>query len=376
MNSIQQSRDQRPNTSDSSVSSQNRGVFTIEGCSGVSRPTFGGSMNLSIAAKFGLPAIALAGVLVACPTTPVEPTKTTFSVSPTDKATNVVETANVVLTFSAAMPDAAKSVVSLKDGATIVDAKATWDTAKKILTVDPTNALGFSKTYTVAVTATKDAAGVEVAAKSTTFTVKADPNVGGGGVKVSTLLYDGSIAYDAPTATTTAKYAFFNSSSVVGTFGVGSLNDAVSRGVLRFTLPAGVTAAQVKTATLDLTQKAVVGSPYTAQGGLQVYAAGFGTMFTDAAPSTPTIKASYESGTTLFSGPTAEPATVDGGKVSVDVTAYVLAQLAVTPTSNTADLLVRFKTEVAGQTPYVRFYSSEAAAADAAKKPALTITLK
>jgi Bacterial Ig-like domain len=340
-------------------------------------------MNLSIAAKFGLPAIALAAVLVACPEPVVPPvSKTTYTVSPADKATGVLETANVVLTFSAAMPDTAKSAVTLKDGTAAIAATSTWDATKKILTVDPTAALGFSKVITVAVAATKDAAGVDVDAKSTTFTVKA-ATTGTGGTKTGTLTADGSIVLDYATATAAEKFTFYATPPAPvggfpvgdlrpGTFRVGDVSDAVARGALRFTLPAGVTAAQVATATLSIDQKVITGTPYTSLGGLQVQGADFGAaLAADAADA----GADYKSGTAAINGPIVEPGAVT--KIDVDVTSYVIAQLTASKTN--ADLLVRFKTEPAaasGAQKDVRFHSSEAVAPNDTKKPALTITLK
>ena len=340
-------------------------------------------MNLSIAAKLGFPALALAATLVACPDPVVNPVvaKTTYTVVPANAATGVSETANVVLTFSAAMPETAKNAVTLKDGTTAIAVTSTWDLTKKILTVDPTASLGFSKVITVGVAATADAAGVTVDAKTTSFTVKAA--TGTGGTKTGTLTADGSILLDYAVAPAAEKYTFYatppaptggfpTGDARPGTFRVGDVSDAVARGALRFTLPAGVTAAQVATATLSIDQKVITGTPYTALGGLQVQGADFGaTLASDAADA----GVDYKSGTAAINGPTVEPGAVT--KIDVDVTSYVVAQLTASKTN--ADLLVRFKTEPAtasGAQKDVRFHSSEAVAPNDTKKPALTITLK
>jgi hypothetical protein len=331
-------------------------------------------MNLSIAAKLGVIAFASVAVLASCMDPVVQPVaKTTYTVSPADKTTGVLETAKVVLTFSAAMPDAAKTIITLKDGATVVPSTPTWDTTKKILTVSPTSALGFSKVISVVGTASADAAGLVVDAKTTTFTVKA-ATTGTGGTKTGTLTADGSIVLDL----TTTKYAFYATPPAVanaGTFNVGDVGDGAARGVLRFALPAGVTAAQVASATLEVNQKIVTSTPYTSLGGLQVQGGDFGTAIgSDNADSA----ADFASGTTTFNGPVAELAA--GVKlVSVDVTSYVTGQLTAGKTN--ADLIVRFKNEpttvpATQVVKTVRFFSSEAVAPDDVSKPVLKVNLK
>jgi hypothetical protein len=207
-------------------------------------------MNLSIASKLGIFAVASFALFAACDTTP-QVTKTTYTVVPANAATGVSETANVVLTFSAAMPEASKSAVTLKDGATTIAATSTWDATKKILTVDPTASLGFSKVITVAVAATADAAGNAVDAKSTTFTVKAAPV--GGADQSATL--DGANTDGYFKADTSADASVGGVAGMRVGYTVVSATgapDGIAKAFLSFTLPAGVTAAKVNSAKLTL----------------------------------------------------------------------------------------------------------------------------
>jgi Bacterial Ig-like domain len=326
-------------------------------------------MNLSIAAKLGLPALALVAALAAC-TDPVVPvTKTTFTVSPADKATGVLETSKVVLTYNAAMADSAKTSVTLKDGATVVPSTPVWDTAKKVLTVTPTSALGFSKVISVVVAAAKDAAGGDVDPKTTTFTVKAGPI--GGTTKSFVSTNDGNIAGDYPVVNTAASvlttFAFnATSPSVPGTLAVGNIFDGVSRGAVRFTL-AGVTPAQITKATLNLDIPAanVVGTPLTTLGGLQIKGVNFGT---DIAADGVDAKADFQTGDAGATDVTVSASS----KVSVDVTAFVKTLVA----NGNADFIIRFKTEPATKGAYTAGQSLRISALEsttAANRPTLEI---
>jgi Bacterial Ig-like domain len=208
-------------------------------------------MNLSIAAKLGLPALALVGVLAAC--TPPEPVvdKTTFTVSPTDKATGVAETSKVVLTYTAAMADAAKTSVTLKDGAAVLPSTPVWDAAKKVLTVTPTSTLGFSKSISVVVAAAKDAAGGDVDPRTTSFTVKTAPV---GGTDTPATLdganTDGFFKADSAATPSSGGVAGMRVGYTVDS--ATGAPDGDGKAFISFTLPAGVSAAKVNSAKLTL----------------------------------------------------------------------------------------------------------------------------
>jgi hypothetical protein len=235
-------------------------------------------MNLSIAAKLGVIAFASVVGLAAC-TDPVVPpvSKTTYTVSPADKATGVLETAKVVLTFSAAMPDAAKTIITLKDGATVVPSTPTWDTTKKILTVSPTSALGFSKVISVVGTASADAAGLVVEPKTTTFTVKA-ATIGGTDqpATLDAANTDGFFKADSAADASASGLAGMR----VGYTVASGAPDGIGKAFLSFTLPAGVTAAKVTSAKLTMvnTPTKVYTTPVVDEGtkgdGTDLFAAG------------------------------------------------------------------------------------------------------
>jgi Bacterial Ig-like domain len=345
-------------------------------------------MNLSIAAKFGLPALALAAALVACPKTEEVVAKTTYTVVPANAATGVLETANVVLTFSAAMPDTAKSAVTLKDGTAAIAATSTWDATKKILTVDPTAALGFSKVITVAVAATKDAAGVDVDAKTTSFTVKAGTTPGQTTQSLATSVdgtivkdIDGTLANPAAVPPVVAVpgplfqlYPLADAPTGDDTrisFRAGNNNDdSVGRGVLRFALPAPAVASN-KLAKAELTL-----TVYKLQG-TGAFARGFFIRGVDYGPAvgadTADTKIDFEAAAAnSFTGPIgADPAL--GSTVTVEVTAYVTAQLAA---GKPIDLRAEFGTErttATGPDSSVRFYTNDAT--NAAVRPVLKLTI-
>jgi hypothetical protein len=227
-------------------------------------------MNLSIAAKFGFSAIALAAVLVACPNPIVEPAKTTFTVSPVDKATAVVETSKVVLTYTAAMADSAKTSIVLKDGATVLPSTPVWDAAKKVLTVTPTSVFGFTKVISVVVAASTDAAGGAVDAKTTTFTVKTAPT-GGGNVNATldAANTNGFFKADADVVKSGTNVGM----RVGYTVAVGGAPDGIGKAFMSFTLPAGTTAAKINSAKLTLFNVPTVSEGATGDG-TNLFAAG------------------------------------------------------------------------------------------------------
>jgi hypothetical protein len=236
-------------------------------------------MNLSIAAKLGVIAFASVAVLAACNPDPVvQPTKTTFAVSPADKATAVVETSKVVLTYTAAMADSAKTSVVLKDGATVLPSTPVWDTAKKVLTVTPTSAFGFSKVISVVVAASTDAAGTAVDAKTTTFTVKAATV--GGTDQPATLEAANTDGFFKADAAADASASGLAGMRVGYTVLASGAPDGIGKAFLSFTLPAGVTAAKVTSAKLTMvnTPTKVYTTPVVDEGtkgdGTDLFAAG------------------------------------------------------------------------------------------------------
>ena len=228
-------------------------------------------MNLSIAAKLGLPALALAAALVACPGPEVvTPPKTTFTVSPADKATAVLETSKVVLTYTAAMADSAKTSVALKDGAAVLPSTSVWDAAKKVLTVSPASAFGFTKVISVVVGPSTDGAGAAVDAKTTTFTVKAATV--GGTTQNGTLdsaNTNGIYLADGGTATLSGTAGMRVGYTVSAT----GAPDGEGKAFISFTLPAGLTAAKVQSAKLTLVNTPTI-SEGTTGDGTALFAAG------------------------------------------------------------------------------------------------------
>ena len=334
-------------------------------------------MNLSIAAKFGFSALALAAVLVACPDPVVaDTTKPTISsVAPTGTAVDKTVT-KISVTFSEEMdPTVLNGVITYTLPATAAPAISApvWSNGNKTYTVT-TGALtaGASYKFKVANTVKDKAGNILAAAAEYPFTVKADV-IAGGTLKTALPSKDGNIAADYPTASTAtsvlAAWAFSGTSaSVPGTFAVGNAFDAVNRGVMRFALPAGVTPASVTSATLKFNVPAanVIGTPLTTLGGLQIKGVNFGT---DVGADPADSKADFELGDVG-----ATDVAVAANKVTLDVTAYVKTLVS----GGNADFIVRFKTEPANKGAYTANQSLRVAsteAADTASKPVLEITV-
>jgi Bacterial Ig-like domain len=331
-------------------------------------------MNLSIAAKFGLPAIALAAVLVACPTeTPiVDTTAPQFKSSvPANDTTAIAANVAIKIVFDEAMnKTATQGAVTFSPAVT--PASFVWGNGDKELTINPPAAgWGTSASYTVTIGAgAKDVAGNSfVAVPPKTFKFKATPVVVGG-TRTFISSNDGNIAGDYPAVSTAASVLTsftFNatSPSVPGTLAVGNIFDGVSRGAVRFALT-GVTPAQITKATLNLDIPAanVVGTPLITLGGLQIKGVSFGT---DIATDGVDAKADFQTGDAG-----AADVAVTNNKVSVDVTAYVKTLAA----GGNADFIVRFKTEPATKGAYTAGQSlriSSLETATAANKPTLEI---
>jgi hypothetical protein len=320
-------------------------------------------MNLSIAAKLGVIALASVSVLAGCIDPVVPPTKTTFTVSPVDKATGVLETSKVVLTYNAAMADAAKTSVTLKDGATVVPSTPVWDAAKKVLTVSPTRVLGFSKVISVVVAAAKDAAGGDVDAKTTSFTVRPAPS----GTQTVTAAIDptNTLGYYVADATPTILNPSAIADVKVGYTATPPAPDGVAKAFFSFTLPATVTAAKIKTATLTL-----VNTPRTSEGvngdGNSVFAVG-NLSLQSIVPSAAAL------GLTDFKAVGTLPVSITStaGLSSINVLPNVTADLTAARTKSLFRLSLVEPATRPTTAQWIRIGSSTAAAAN---QPVLTIT--
>jgi Bacterial Ig-like domain len=331
-------------------------------------------MNLSIAAKFGLPALALAATLVACPQPEptVDTTAPQFKSSvPANDTTAIAANVAIKIVFDEAMnKTATQGAVTFSPAVT--PASYVWGNGDKELTINPPAAgWGTAASYTVTIGAgAKDVAGNPLSAAPKTFKFKATPVIVGG-TKTFISTNDGNIAGDYPAVSTAASvlttFAFnATSPSVPGTLAVGNIFDGVSRGAVRFAL-AGVTPAQITKATLNLDIPAanVVGTPLTTLGGLQIKGVSFGT---DIAADGVDAKADFQTGDAGATDVTVSASS----KVSVDVTAYVKTLVA----GGNADFIIRFKTEPATKGVYVAGQSlriSSLETATAANKPTLEI---
>lgn len=89
------------------------------------------------------------------------------SIVPADNAGNITVTDNVVLTFNNAM--VSHNVTVIKADGTLVAGAYSWDTAKKVLTFNPTDPLAGASTYIVAINGCVDIYGQELAASATNF---------------------------------------------------------------------------------------------------------------------------------------------------------------------------------------------------------------
>ena len=314
-------------------------------------------MNLSIAAKFGLPALALVAALAACTPQPVgsetDP-PTISSVSPTgtlvDKATNKIS-----VTFNEEMdPSVTANVIKFTapTPAPAISAPV-WSNGNKTYSVT-IGALVAKQKYDFQVaTVVKDKAGNPLAAAGNyTFTTK-DIVVGSltanGVLEASGTLFDdlnGAAAVVAPPKAATAPGKSFIDSSVTDAnpqlvrFRMGTGTDGTARGALRFSIPASIPAtATVSDAKLTLTYFSQQKNPFT------VLNAAPDALFLEGADFGPALD-----GTSDFGG-VAVPATgkiavasaygVDNGTVVVDVTSLVVSKVGAAGTRN-VDLRFRF----------------------------------
>jgi hypothetical protein len=212
-------------------------------------------MNLSIAAKFGLPAFALVGVLAAC--TPPEPTVDTtppkiLSVSPTGTSV-AVATNKISVNFDEEMdPSVLTGVISFTlpaTGAPTVSAPV-WSNGNKTYSVT-LSALTAPKDYKFKVANTvKDKAGNKLAAAAEYgFSTVVATNTGA-----------------QPTADVAANINGFykpDTSALVGPTGVAGIRvgytvgalgapDGIGKAFYSFNLPASLTVAKIKSAKLTL----------------------------------------------------------------------------------------------------------------------------
>lgn len=90
---------------------------------------------------------------------------------PADAATDVVVTANVVMTFNNAILD--ESVIVMSAGGVVVAGTKSWDVDNKILTFNPTASLSASTTYIVTIAGVVDIYSQSLATETSTFTTAA-----------------------------------------------------------------------------------------------------------------------------------------------------------------------------------------------------------
>ncbi len=236
-------------------------------------------MNLSIATKFGLPAIALAAVLVACPTEPVvtpdttAPTIVASSVTPTGAAV-AVSTNKISVTFNEEMdPTVLTGVISFTlpaTGAPTVSAPA-WSNGNKTYSVT-LSALTAPTSYKFKVAGNvKDKAGNKYVPGTSEYSFSTV--VGGTGV--------GNVNAVLNAANTSG---FFKDAvglkvgSTVGmrvgyTVATGGAPDGIAKAFMSFTLPAGTTAAKINSAKLSLFNVPTVSEGATGDG-TNLFAAG------------------------------------------------------------------------------------------------------
>ena len=315
-------------------------------------------MNLSIAAKFGLPALALVAALAACTPEPVV-TDTTApkidSVSPTGFVVDKT-ISKISVTFSEEM-DASITANVIKFTAPIpapaISAPA-WSNGNKTYSVT-IGALAAAKKYDFQVTTVvKDKAGNALAATGNySFTTKADTvpgsTVTNAVLEASGTLFDdvnGAAAVVAPPKAATAPGKSFIDSSVTDPnpqlqrFRMGTGTDGTARGALRFSIPASIPAtATVSDAKLTLTYFSQEKTPFTvlnaAPDGLFLEGADFGPAL-DGSSDFGSVAAPATGKTSVATAYGADNATV-----TVDVTGLVVAKVGAAGTRN-VDLRLRF----------------------------------
>ena len=315
-------------------------------------------MNLSIAAKFGLPALALVAALAAC--TPPEVVETTpptiSSVSPTGSVVDKT-TSKISVTFSEEM-DSSITANVIKFIAPIpapAISAAAWSNGNKTYSVT-IGALAAAKKYDFQVaTVVKDKAGNALAAAGNySFTTKAD-TVPGSTVTNAVLEASGTLFDDVngaaavvgpPAKAATAPGKSFIDSSVTDVnpqlqrFRMGTGTDGTARGALRFSIPASIPAtATVSDAKLTLTYFSQEKTPFTvlnaAPDGLFLEGADFGPAL-DGSSDFGSVAAPATGKTSVATAYGADNATV-----TVDVTGLVVAKVGAAGTRN-VDLRLRF----------------------------------
>jgi hypothetical protein len=233
-------------------------------------------MNLSIAAKFGLPAIALAALLVACPDpTPVvdtaAPTIVASSVTPTGTAVPV-STNKISVTFNEEMdPSVLTGVISFTlpaTGAPSVSAPA-WSNGNKTYSVT-LSALTAPTSYKFKVAGTvKDKAGNKYVPGTSEYSFSTV--VGGTGGNNATLNAANTSGYFKDTVG--LKVGSPVGMRVGYTVAAGGAPDGIAKAFMSFTLPAGTTAAKITSAKLSLFNVPTVSEGATGDG-TNLFAAG------------------------------------------------------------------------------------------------------
>jgi Bacterial Ig-like domain len=287
-------------------------------------------MNLSIAAKFGLPAIALAAVLVACPKTEevvpdtTAPTIVASSVTPTGTAVPV-STNKISVTFNEEMdPSVLTGVISFTlpaTGAPTVSAPV-WSNGNKTYSVT-LSALTAPTSYKFKVAGTvKDKAGNKYV----------QPTGAAGEYSFSTVVTTNTGLQPTVDAANVSAFYKPDTSALVGPinpagmrvgYTVGALGapDGVGKAFYSFNLPANLTTLKIKKASLTL-----VNTPTVAEGangdGTNVFA--IGNIRIESI-----VSAAASVGAADFSSAGSSPVNIAAlsGLANIDVTAAVKADV-------------------------------------------------
>lgn len=355
-------------------------------------------MNLSIASKLGIFAVASFALLAACDTTPPVTPDTTAPVISSPTGTSITpdidKAANVVVKFNEAM-DATTTLAAVSITPSVAFTKSV---AGSDLTLKPPTA-GWTEgtTYTVKIAKTaadasdnKNPLGTD---KTFTFKVKTT-SIGTFKTLELAPVADATILLDidgtAATATTPAvvgpiySMAFDNGAkppavpAPLTTLRTGDLGDGVARGAMRFDLSGLPAGAVIDSATLTLTQTALdpaaPKTPFGAAnlGNLDVLSVDFPTAFDKTGDPKKNFEAAVKS--TVAGAAT----TFTGAAFDVSVTAAVTNEAAAAGDKK-ADFVLKFSAEnsltvVTGNARTLRVGSNDNATV--ASKPKLVIKYK
>ncbi|MDV6374127.1 Ig-like domain-containing protein [Deinococcus arenicola] len=179
------------------------------------------------------------------------------SITPASGATGVDKTANIVVTFSEKMNQAATQAAYQSTDLPAAGVVFSWNAAGTIMTINPNADLTYTaagKTYAFNLTSTAtDLAGNALPPKNSSFKTYKQITT----TINSTAALDGYVRSDG----------LFNTNNILLLIGdSGAVDNSTYRSYLSFDLsglPAGLTSANILAATLTVRQSSVVGSPYT-----------------------------------------------------------------------------------------------------------------